>query len=184
MSVLLTPAEYTELAVLVPYLNIKPLTRQMEQAVLLYLRGMSANAAATAAGYADGAQLRAWLNSEEGNAVLDYVSKRHHEAVNVTRDRIATMFFEAHAKAANATEEISATRELAKLYDLYENEKRKGAVNVQINNHQNVTNVKQLERLSDAELLELAGPNTNLGRLIEAPPQRTKGDDYDPINDL
>lgn len=167
MSVLLTPGEIAELQALVPYLNIKPLPRQMEHAVLMYIRGHSVSAAARAAGYKNPNQLKAWIESEEGEQVLKYVQQKHLSDIKVTRELITQLFFEAHAKAATSTEEISALRELAKLHDLYENEKRRGAINVEINNTHNVTNQKQIDRLSDEELMQLAGPKIagSLGRI-------------------
>lgn len=158
MTALITNGEIVELQALYPYLEIRPLTKQMEHAVLLFIRGMSITAAARGAGYNDTRQLKKWLDSEEGEAVMGYVRDKHLESVNVTREQLTRMLFEAHAKAATATEEIAAIREIGKMNDLYENEKRKGAVNVQINNTQNITNEKQLERMSTEELLQLAGP--------------------------
>lgn len=190
MTTLITPGEIAELQALTPYLDIKPLPRQLEHAVCLYLRGMSPSAAAQRVGYSSPRQLNEWVKSEEGVKVLEYIQKKHFHEIRVTKDSITQMFFEAHAKAANATEEIAATREIAKLHDLYENEKRKGApqVNVQINNTQNVTNQKQLERMTDEKLMELAGGGLGavFGPGAQDPEPVTESPDplYDPIDDV
>lgn len=188
MTVLVTPGELAELQALSPYLDIQPLPRQLEHAVCLYLRGMSITAAATAAGYSSTTMLNRWLKSDAGKAVLDYVQKKHMGDSKITRDQITQLFFEAHAKAANATEEISAVREIAKLHDLYENEKRKGnaAVNVQINNVSNVSNAKQLERMTDTQLLELAGSGLGAlngpGAIIDPEEEAKKKAEQDFVN--
>lgn len=174
MSVLVTPYELAELRTLTPYLDIKPVPRHVEKAAIYYLRGFSLQAAARAAGMQHSGPLKSWVESPEGNAVLEYVRGKHMQAVNVTRETITTMLFEAHAKAANATEEIAALKELGKLHDLYKSDERKtSSVNIQVNNTQ-INNHKQLERMSDEQLMALAGDiviETSLGKTPPEPPK-------------
>ena len=68
------------------------------------------------------------------------------------------MILEAHKKAATATEEIAAARELAKLYGLNSPEK-------QVVVNYNVSRVEQLETLPDHELARIAG----LDDAVDAP---------------
>lgn len=72
------------------------------------------------------------------------------EEVIVDRNRLNMMLFEAHSKAATATEEIMAIRELGKMNGCYEPEKRQ----VQIDQHMTYEQVQQLDT---EELLRLAG---------------------------
>ena len=63
------------------------------------------------------------------------------------------MYLEAHRKSATATEEKNVVDSLCKLHGLFMPE---NATQININ----VDKVQQLERLSDAELLKLAGADT------------------------
>ena len=177
-----TPGDLSEIQSLYPYLDIKPLTRQLETAMMFYMRGFSAVAASKAAGYVNSKVLRAFIESEEGHAILEYLQNRHFQDIRVTRDHLTQMLFEAHAKAATATEEIAAIRELGKMHDLYENDKRKGAVNVNIDNAVKIANPKQLERMSNEQLLQFVGDDIK-GLLIEGEvekePPITEDPDYD-----
>lgn len=187
MTVLATPADISEIQSLYPYLNIKPLTRQMEQAMLLYMRGLSVAAASKGAGYKDSRVLKQFLDSEEGHVILEHLQRKQFNEIRVTREMLTNMLFEAHSKAATATEEIAAIRELGKMHDLYENEKRKGAVNVNINSDAKIINSKQIERMSDEQLLELAGPELKgiliEGEVVQEPPI-TDDPDYDEALDI
>lgn len=71
------------------------------------------------------------------------------EDVIVDRNKLNLMLFEAHSKAATATEEIMAIRELGKMNGCYEPEKRQ----VQVNQHMTYEQVQQLDT---DELLRLA----------------------------
>lgn len=113
-----------------------------EQAFARYVaRGMHPVAAARAAGMpaVPPAERIADLVNTFPNNVNQHV---------VTRDLLNKMLFEAHAKAATASEEIAAIRELGKLNGLYE--QADTTVKVEINS------IKQLEELPDEKLIELA----------------------------
>jgi hypothetical protein len=66
------------------------------------------------------------------------------------RNTATGMYLEAHSKAANSTEEKNVVDSLCKLHGLLIPEQ---ATQININ----VEKVQQLESLSDAELLKLAG---------------------------
>jgi hypothetical protein len=148
-----------------PTLEIRPLTGQLEKALLFYLRGLSATAASRAAGYSSNAALRDFINSPEGEAVIQYYQEKHFDSIQLDRDVLNAMLLEAHAKAASSTEEIMAIRELGKMNDLYLDSKKGAGLNVNI--QQNFNSERQLERLSNEELLELASPA--LKGLLEDP---------------
>ena len=73
------------------------------------------------------------------------------------------MIFEAHGKSATATEELNAIDKLAKLHALYPGSPGSGGSSVNVNvvtgngSSVEISNTKQLERMSDEELLKLAG---------------------------
>jgi len=80
------------------------------------------------------------------------------EEIEVTRNQITRMLFETHKKCVNATEEVLALKELAKINNLYPNDTN---INVL-----NITNVEQslgrLRSMSDEELLRLSGHDQTL----------------------
>lgn len=82
---------------------------------------------------------------------LAYLRDQYARArVVVDRDMLNMMFLEAHAKAASATEEIMAIRELGKMNGCYEPEKR------EVINRKGMT-YEQVRNLDTEQLLELAG---------------------------
>ena len=182
MTILATPADLAEIQSLYPYMDIQPMSRQLEQAMMYYIRGFSLSAASRAAGYTNATTLTDYIQSEEGNAILEYINNKHFQDIRVTRDLLTQMLFEAHAKSATATEEIAAIRELGKMHDLYENEKRKSAVNLTIGNDIKIINPKQIERMSDQQLLELAGDSLK-GLVIDGTAEAVEEPKYDPTQD-
>jgi acetyl-CoA acetyltransferase len=82
---------------------------------------------------------------------VQYVITLLRQAVNhaakfeVTRENLTLMLLESHRKAATATEEIAAVREIGKLNGLYEQK-------ITVTN-EHVTKIEQLEGLSTEELL-------------------------------
>jgi hypothetical protein len=62
---------------------------------------------------------------------------------------------EAHKKSANSTEEVAAIRELGKINGLYEKEAPDITINI-------TQDIRRLEVMSDADLLTLAGQDTEL----------------------
>ena len=96
--------------------------------------------------------------------VIDYPLHPSSDRVGdagVTRDQLTNLLLESHRKSANATEEIMAIREIGKINGLYEDGKTPSLV---INNNYFE---KQLDELSDEDLLQLSGGNKNLLALPE-----------------
>ncbi len=142
-------------------LALKPLTVQQEQYVMLRIRGLTPEAAAHHAKLpADTASL--YKMHEENPAIDAYLVQMREEVrrqsiragvkVNFTRDDAAIMYLEAHAKSANATEEIKAVDSLVKLFGLAEPDKKEVTV----------TSREQLKELSDDELMQLTGREIHL----------------------
>lgn len=129
------------------------LTAQEQRFVGLYVQGLSVNAAAEAAGYQNPPEAARRLMREEAVIeTLTALKMRQMDSLSelVTRDFVGHIFIEAHKKAATATEEIAAGRELGKLYGLYAPEKAATEINVTVNR------IEQLEALSDEELMRRA----------------------------
>ena len=84
---------------------------------------------------------------------LTYLRGQLVEEVKFDRTTATNMYLEAHRKSANATEEKNVVDSLCKLHGLFMPD---NATQININ----VEKVEQLERLSDAELLKLAGADT------------------------
>lgn len=128
------------------------LTAQESRFVALYAQGLAPGKAAVGAGYANEGCAQSLMSNEAIAETITALKMRQMDSLGeiVTRDFVGQMFLEAHKKAATATEEIAAGRELGKLYGLYAPEKGTVEVNVQVNR------IEQLENLSDEELLRRA----------------------------
>ncbi|HIG43913.1 MAG TPA: hypothetical protein EYQ14_25785 [Gammaproteobacteria bacterium] len=129
------------------------LTQQQERFVFLVSSGVPAKAALAGAGYGKTVTPSSILRLEAVKKSLQFVKEQEANQIFVNRDKLTTMLFAAHAKSINATEEISAIRELGKLHDVYEQAKedRKSTLHTAVQiNHNNVA------KLSDQELLKIA----------------------------
>ena len=135
------------------------LTSQERQFVVNYASGMPVRNAAKTVGMTpgEGVKLLDRQDIAETVGVLRQQLTRELGSV-ITRDFVGVMILEAHKKAATATEEIAAARELAKLYGLNSPEK-------QVVVNYNVSRVEQLETLPDHELARIAG----LDDAVDAP---------------
>ena len=158
MGHLLRDTDLVNVRSLYPYLRISPLTSQQEKAILLYFRGLTKAQAATEAGYTSHKGV-GFLNSPEAVAIMDYLRADELQDIRVSRDSLTGMLLASHAKAATATEEIMAVREIGKMHDLYASDANNKGGNTLIING-NVQNIKQIERMDDSKLLELAGFET------------------------
>lgn len=135
---------------------LKPLTVQQEQYVMLRIRGLTPEAAAHHARLPSGI-VSIHKMHEENPAIDAYLVQMREEVrrqsiragvkVQFTRDDAAIMYMEAHAKSANATEEIKAIDSLVKLFGLAEPDKKEVTV----------TSREQMRELSDDELMQLSG---------------------------
>jgi hypothetical protein len=168
---LVTDSDIAYLRSLYPYLDIKPLSTQQEQYLLLHMRGMSNAEASRAAGYTDTRTGNRLLAREDVQVMIEYLRDKTLGDLRVDVETLTVMLFEAHRKSATSTEEVNAIRELGRLHALYpEQQLKAAAANITTINQINVTNTKQLARMSDAELMELAqSADSGLAALLEAP---------------
>jgi hypothetical protein len=165
VSLLVTDAELAHIQSTYPYLDIKPLNSQQEKFIMLLLRGIPLAAAERGVGYSLG-RGRKTLELENVKKILEYFREHEFNDVRVTRESLTQLLFEAHSKAANATEEVMAVREIGKMHDLYESDRHKGTTiqhNTQINN---ITSQRQVERLTDEQLMQLAGMQSLEPKLV------------------
>ena len=139
-----------------PYagLHLNELSVQEERLVLFHLRGMTKAAAGRAAGYRDVDRVYSLFKTEKLQKALAYLRNEMREEVKFDKNTATGMYLEAHSKAANSTEEKNVVDSLCKLHGLHIPEQ---ATMININ----VEKVEQLEKLSDAQLLKLAGNDTN-----------------------
>jgi len=152
ISQTVTPEERADLQSHFPYAGVKlnELSVQEERLLLFHLRGMSKAAAGRAAGYSDMDNVYAAFKRPKMELALEYLRREMREEVKFDRVAATSMYLEAHRKSANATEEKNVVDSLCKLHGLFTPE---NATQININ----VENVKQLEQLSDGELLKMAG---------------------------
>ena len=75
--------------------------------------------------------------------------------IEVTKDLLNTMLFEAHATSGTAMEKIAAVRELGKMNGLYAPEKKEITL-------QAVSKIEQLESMTDEELVQRASLGVDL----------------------
>jgi len=152
-----TISAHTEFQSQMPYmgLTLGELTVQQEKLVTLMASGMTIAASGRAAGYASYSTA---LDASKRPAVqqaLQYFREQMREEVKFERQNAHSMYMEAYTSSATATEMKNTVDSLVKLHGLSTPE---NAVQVNINLNQTA---KQLERLSDEELLEIAGKTGN-----------------------
>ena len=114
---------------------------------------MTKAAAGRAAGYRDVDRVYSLFKTDKVQKALQYLRNEMREEVKFDKNTATSMYLEAHRKSATATEEKNVVDSLCKLHGLFMPE---NATQININ----VDKVQQLERLSDAELLKLAGADT------------------------
>ena len=138
-----------------PYagLHLNELSVQEERLILFHLRGMTKAAAGRAAGYRDVDRVYSLFKTDKVQKALQYLRNEMREEVKFDKNTATSMYLEAHRKSATATEEKNVVDSLCKLHGLFMPE---NATQININ----VDKVQQLERLSDAELLKIAGADT------------------------
>jgi phage terminase small subunit len=147
--------ERNELQSHFPYMGLKlnELSIQEERLILFYLKGMSKAAAGRAAGYQNMENVYAIFKREPIQKAVNYLRKEMVEECKFDKNTATNMYLEAHRKSANSTEEKNVVDSLCKLHGLFVPE---NATQININ----VDRVHQLERLSDDELVKLAGENS------------------------
>ena len=136
-----------------PYMGLKAgeLTVQQEKLVQFICSGMSIAAAGRAAGYSS--PQVAWSTAKTENVVkaIAYFRDEMREQVKFGMNEAHSMYMNAYVSSANATEMKNTVDSLVRLHGLAKEAQQSTQVNVQING------AKQLERLSDDELLKIAG---------------------------
>ena len=129
------------------------LTSKQEIAVNAYLGGMDRTAACRAAGYARPQDEAATLFKTPSVAkAIANRQKAIRRRVAIEIDDVLEGLMEAVHAAQNSMEMVAAWREIGRIIGAYEHAKR---VEVKIE-HKHIKSVKQLERLSDKDLAELA----------------------------
>lgn len=148
----ITEEEREEMRSHFPYagVHLGELSVQEERLLLFHLRGLSKAAAGRAAGYRDQDHVYQLFKKPKMQNALQYLRGQLVEEVKFDRSTATNMYLEAHRKSANATEEKNVVDSLCKLHGLFMPD---SATQININ----VEKVEQLEKLSDAELLKLAG---------------------------
>ena len=146
------PMSHTEFQSFMPYmgLNINDLTIQQEKLVQLVASGMSVAAAGRAAGYASPQTAREAAKRPAVAKALEFLREEMRETVNFKKENAHMMYMEAYTSSANATEMKNTVDSLVKLHGLAIPDN-----STQVNIH--VQGTKQLERMTDEDLLKLAG---------------------------
>jgi hypothetical protein len=144
-------AAHVEFQSFKPYmgLTLGDLTIQQERLVMYMARGMTIAAAGRAAGYAS---YQTALDAAKRPAVvqaLNFFREQMREEVRFTRANAHQMYLDAYNAAATSTEMKNTVDSLVKLHGLAAPD---NATQININ-----VNTANLERLSDEELLKLAG---------------------------
>ena len=149
---------HEEFDMLMPYAGLQhdAFTNQQERLLLLVTSGMSYAAAGRAAGYKSASAVQKFLATEEAQKALQFMRNQMVEEVKFTVANAHSMYMEAYSASATATEMKNTTDSLVKLHGLIDTQPQT-QINVQINN----ATQKQLERMSDEELMSLVGMDQN-----------------------
>ena len=145
-------SEHTEFESHMPYMGISrgSLTMQQEKLVSLISSGMTIAAAGRGAGHASPSASYQAARVPNVQQAVEYFRQEMREDVKFTNQHAHMMYMEAYNTSANATEMKNTTDSLVKLHGLAAPE---NATQVNIN----INGTKQLERMTDADLLKIAG---------------------------
>jgi len=145
-------SDHTEFQSHMPYMGISrgSLTMQQEKLISLMCSGMTTAAAGRGAGYSCPQAAYAAAKVPDVQKALEYYRQEMREEVKFSNQNAHMMYMEAYNSSANATEMKNTTDSLVKLHGLAAPE---NATQVNIN----INGTKQLERMSDADLLKIAG---------------------------
>ena len=149
-------SEHTEFQSHMPYMGLSrgSLTIQQEKLTLLISSGMTIAAAGRGAGYSSPQAAGAAARVPAVQQAIEYYREEMRETVKFTNQNAHMMYMEAYNSSANATEMKNTTDSLVKLHGLAVPD---NAPQVNIN----INGTKQLERMSDADLLKLAGKDAH-----------------------
>lgn len=156
-GVLVSQADIANLRSIYPLLEIKPFTTQQEMFLYGHLKGLKLGDAAANAGMDPSAASR-FMKREDVEALLHFIRSQYREDIGITVESLIGMLMEAHSKAATATEEINAIREMGKMLGLYESDKlarQRQEVTLNLGDR-SPTSEKGIERMSDEDLLRTA----------------------------
>ena len=145
-------SEHTEFQSHLPYMGLKrgSLTMQQEKLVSLISSGMTIAAAGRGAGYSSPQTTYEAVKRPPVAQAIEYFRQEMREEVKFTNQHAHMMYMEAYNSSANATEMKNTTDSLVKLHGLAAPDNAT-QVNISING------TKQLERMSDEDLLKIAG---------------------------
>ena len=145
-------SEHTEFQSHMPYMGLSrgELTMQQEKLVSLISSGMTVAAAGRGAGYASPSTAYQAAKVPAVQKAVEYFRQEMREEVKYTNKHAHMMYMEAYNSSANATEMKNTTDSLVKLHGLAAPENQP-QVNINING------TKQLERMTDEDLLKIAG---------------------------
>lgn len=132
-------------------LGLAELTAQEAIFLQTLLRGLPLIMAAQQAGVPQ-EQAHSFVSQPHVAQVLAYMREQQITAeVEINKNMLNLMTLEAHAKSANATEELKAIDQLAKLNGLYPDKTIKHEIN------DTRKTAQQMRRMSDDDLAQLAG---------------------------
>jgi phage terminase small subunit len=137
----------------VPYMGLEDtrLTVQQEKLVMLICSGMTIAAAGRGAGYSSKDTAYNAARLPQVKTAVEYFKEQMREEVRFTHASAHLMYMDAYQASATATEMKNTVDSLVKLHGLAAPEQQP-TVNIQIN-----ATTKHLERMSDEELLSIAG---------------------------
>ena len=122
------------------------LSAPMMKFASLVIAGERPQQAAILAGY-EGKRAANLLRARRIQTFIAEEQNHYREKHRLEREQLVQMLLAAHCRATSATEEIAAIRELGRLLGLYPTSKKM------------VTKTRQIETLSDNELLRIARGN-------------------------
>ena len=140
-----------------PYmgLSLGDLTIQQEKLVMLVLSGMTVAAAGRGAGYTNANAVYEAIKRPKVAQALEYFREQMREEVKFTAANAHVMYMDAYQSSATATEMKNTVDSLVKLHGLATPD---NATQVNINID---ATPKQLERMSDEDLLKIAGKDAS-----------------------
>jgi len=122
------------------------LSAPMMKFASLVIAGVRPQEAAISAGY-EGKRAANLLRARRIQTFIAEEQNYYREKYRLDRQQLIQMLLAAHCRATSATEEIAAIRELGRFLGLYPTSKK------------TVTKTRQIETLSDNELLRIARGN-------------------------
>jgi len=145
-------SDHLEFQSRMPYMGLArgSLTMQQEKLVMLHISGMSVAAAGRGAGYSSPSCAYAAMKCPNVQQAMEFHREEMRETVKFNAQNAHMMYMEAYNASATATEMKNTTDSLVKLHGLGTPDNAT-QVNISING------TKQLERMSDEDLLKIAG---------------------------